>query len=115
MKISELTTSAQLLRGMQIPVAISGENRAVELGQLLDAMAAAVVPFSVYSLSRGPFDTINEGSTTEDLPIIYVEADKQFYAVKTEYPTGRCKQKNTTAVHSFPFSRTIPGRRRRRA
>lgn len=87
MKISDLTKSSQLLRGMQIPVAIEGENRVVELGQLLDAMADSVVPFSTIQPYRGPFDVVIKNGSTEEtgLPIVYSGVYLKFYAVKSVY------------------------------
>ena len=45
MKISELTKVTQPARAMELPVSIAGENQAITLGQIIDALSAAIVPF----------------------------------------------------------------------
>lgn len=80
MKISELLSSGAIDRAMQIPVAIDGENRRLSLGQILDALATSVVPFS--SILVAP--VANTQIATEvnlELPVVYHVPDGKFYAM----------------------------------
>lgn len=81
MKISELTKSSAINRAMEIPVAISGENRSLTLGQIIDALTAAIVPFaSIDTTTTNPVMAL--GSTALTLPIVYYQG--AFYARQTK-------------------------------
>lgn len=82
MKISELVQSARIDRAMQIPVALSGENRSLTLGQIIDALASSVVPFNRVNSTRYDVEMMGAGETTEILPIVFDTVLKGFYALK---------------------------------
>lgn len=84
MKISELTGSSAINRAMQIPVAISGENRSLTLGQIIDALASSVVPFARINSAAYDVESMGMGQTVEALPIVFDNraTHKNFYALK---------------------------------
>lgn len=80
MKISELLKSGSIDRAMEIPVAIAGENRSLTLGQIMDALATAIVPFNRVELKTFSFVQIATGTTTVKLPIVFYNG--KFYALQ---------------------------------
>lgn len=80
MKISELLKSGSIVRAMEIPVAIAGENRSLTLGQIMDALATAIVPFSWVELKTFSFVQIATGAATVKLPIVFYNG--KFYALQ---------------------------------
>lgn len=73
---------------MQIPVAIAGENRSLTLGQIIDALSNAIVPFAFTDESNYDFSQIAQGTTLTNLPVVYRNGD--FYArlTKTSITAG---------------------------
>lgn len=80
MKISELLKSESIVRAMEIPVAIAGENRSLTLGQIMDALATAIVPFDRVELKTFSFVQIATGAATVKLPIVFYNG--KFYALQ---------------------------------
>lgn len=80
MKISELTPAEAATRGMRLPAAVAGETRSITLGQIIDAAAAAIVPFDGIDDTAYIFGQTALGPTTEDLPIVYRPQEGRFYA-----------------------------------
>jgi hypothetical protein len=80
MKISELLKSGSIARAMEIPVAIAGENRSLTLGQIMDALATAIVPFNRVELKTFSFVQIATGASTVKLPIVFYNG--KFYALQ---------------------------------
>lgn len=80
MKISELLQSGSIDRAMQIPVAISGENVKLTLGQLIDALATAIVPFSHINTKTYTYAQSGIGKPTLRLPIVWMM--NGFYALQ---------------------------------
>lgn len=81
MKISELTKVTQPARSMELPVSIAGENQAITLGQIIDALSAAIVPFD--GIDDEKYFTVSYGhSPTVSYPVRWVPSQKAFYAVQ---------------------------------
>lgn len=80
MKISELPKSGSIVRAMEIPVAIAGENLSLTLGQIMDALATAIVPFSKVELKTFSFVQIATGASAVKLPIVFYNG--KFYALQ---------------------------------
>lgn len=84
MKISELTPLASLQTAAQIPVAVAGENRSITLGQIIEALQSAVVPFQ-YTFMSDRHTVFAEGSTDEIGQIIWDATTKNFYkSIRTQ-------------------------------
>lgn len=102
MKISELTGSSAINRAMQIPVAISGENRSLTLGQIIDALASSVVPFNRVNSTRYDLEMMGAGETSEALPIVFDTMLKGFYALKVTISTAAgVIRRNATFYKAF--------------
>ncbi len=80
MKISELTPLAQLLSSAQIPVVAEGENRSISIGQILDALQKAVVPFAHIDYTNPVNISYGIGSTLLQTTIVWDRFSKQFCA-----------------------------------
>ena len=79
MKISQFQLLANLQRETLIPVSINGRNLKITLGQILDASAAAIVPFTGIQ-NRPESVIIVEGSdTTTQRSVIFDTQDNRFY------------------------------------
>lgn len=70
---------------MQVPVAIAGENRSVTLGQIIDALAAAIVPFSHIDETAYTFEQASTGAGPLNLPVVF--RNGKFYAVAIKKTT----------------------------
>lgn len=102
MKISELLQSSSVSRAMQIPVAIAGENRSLTLGQIIDALAATIVPFAFVDNSNYDFSQIAQGTTLTALPIVY-SPDGNFYArLATTSTAAGIIHRHVTYYTNFP-------------
>lgn len=102
MKISELQQSSSVSRAMQIPVAIAGENRSLTLGQIIDALAATIVPFTFVDETNYAFSQIAQGTTLTALPIVY-RPDGNFYArLTTTSVSAGIISKQVTYYTNFP-------------
>ncbi|TGY07139.1 hypothetical protein [Bacteroides acidifaciens] len=84
MKISELVQSARIDRAMQIPVALSGENRSLTLGQIIDALASSVISFNRINTETYDVEMMGTGQTAELLPVVFDSRSgrENFYALK---------------------------------
>lgn len=105
MKISELVQSARIDRAMQLPVAISGENRSLTLGQIIDALEADIVPFSRVNTKAYDVERMGIGQTMENLPIVFDSrsSHKNFYAVKvTTSIVAGILRRSATFYTDFP-------------
>lgn len=79
MKISELTPLASLQTAAQIPVAVAGENRSITLGQIIEALQSAVVPFA-YVYTSDSNTIFAEGVSDEVGEIVWETETRQFYS-----------------------------------
>lgn len=87
---------------MQIPVALSGENRSLTLGQIIDALASSVVPFNRVNSTRYDVEMIGVGETSEALPIVFDTMLKGFYALKVTISTAAgVIRRNATFYKAF--------------
>lgn len=100
MKISELLQSTRIDRDMQIPVALSGENRSLTLGQIIDALASSVIPFNRVNTTMYEVESMAIGSTIETLPIVYDSRNKDFYALKVTISLVSGVMKRTATFYS---------------
>lgn len=78
MKISELTPLTRLQTAAQIPVAVAGENRSITLGQIIEALQGAIVPFA-YTFISDRYTVFAEGRTDEIGQIVWDTATENFY------------------------------------
>lgn len=87
MKISELTGAGSINRAMQIPVAISGENRSLSIGQIIDALAKSVIPFAEIIKTAPVEGVFSQGSPGSNfgVSIVYAAFDNRFYAMRKTY------------------------------
>lgn len=79
MKISELLKSGVVSRAMQIPVAIAGENRSLTLGQVIDTLSTAIVPFDEISTKNYGYMQIAPSAAPVSLPVVF--RTDRFYAL----------------------------------
>lgn len=78
MKISLLKQLLSINRDVQFPIAYNGQTMRVTLGQIMDVLSAAVVPFhAVYSYADANYAT---GSTNLRTNTIFDTISKKFYA-----------------------------------
>ena len=78
MKISELTPLASLQMAAQIPVAVAGENRSITLGQIIEALQGAIVPFT-HVMTATNTTSYASGSTNERGVIVWETKTQKFY------------------------------------
>lgn len=76
MKISELSPLANLQAAAQIPVAVAGENRSITLGQIIEALQNAIVPFG-YVFDK--MATYTHGQTLMLGSIVFDVFSRRFY------------------------------------
>lgn len=78
MKISELTPLTRLQTAAQIPVAVAGENRSITLGQIIEALQGAIVPFT-HVMTATNTTSYASGSTNERGVIVWETKTQKFY------------------------------------
>lgn len=78
MKISALNLLTSVNRDVDIPIAIGGQTMRVKLGQIVDIVNAAVVPFETVCSHPNPSYAI--GSTIDDTKTIFDTISNKFYA-----------------------------------
>lgn len=104
MKISELLSAGSLNRAMQIPVAISGENRSLSIGQIIDALAKSVIPFTRILKTLPSSSNFSDGApgTGPGISIVYVAPNKRFYAMRVNIiPVSGILHRQTTFYANF--------------
>lgn len=101
MKISELTPLASLQTAAQIPVAVAGENRSITLGQIIEALQSAVVPFVSVFVSDNT-TVFPEGGTDEVGEIVWETETQRFYnAVQIRATSQLCLYSNFSGMGNF--------------
>lgn len=78
MKISALNLLTSVNRDVDIPIAIGGQTMRVKLGQIVDIVNAAVVPFETVCSHTNPSYAV--GSTIDDTKTIFDTISNKFYA-----------------------------------
>lgn len=104
MKISELLSAGGIDRAMQIPVAISGENRSLSIGQIIDALAKAVLPFTQIVKTPPKYGAFSDGTpgSGPGISIVYAAFDNRFYAMRVMgIPVSGVLQQHTTFYTNF--------------
>ena len=79
MKISQFQLLANLQRETLIPVSIHGKNLKITLGQILDASAAAIVPFATVQDRPSSVNIVNGSDTVAQRSVIFDTQDNRFY------------------------------------
>lgn len=84
MKISELLSAGSINRAMQIPVAISGENRSLSIGQIIDALTKSVLPFTeiIKTAPAGSQFSLGTPGNLFGVTIVYAAFANRFYAMR---------------------------------
>ena len=78
MKISELTPLTRLQTAAQRRVAVAGENRSITLGQIIEALQGAIVPFT-HVMTATNTTSYASGSTNERGVIVWETKTQKFY------------------------------------
>lgn len=82
MKISELLSAGSIDRAMQIPVAINGENRSLNIGQIIDALTQSILPFDSVLDPLPTYAIFATGAPNISLPVVFLPVEKKFYAMR---------------------------------